>query len=167
MGTYEKQKAIRSTGLGQLTLLEHALCPLDPRVSLVENLVHEASYCFMDSRRRWRKANARITCPLGLSANDELVLWGLLALTFREPAPDGEFHATPHFCLRQLGLVDSHCRRGGRQYQHFAQAVERLSLVRYRNEFFYDPVRAEHRKVSFGFLSYSLPIDPESSRAWR
>ena len=27
-------------------------------------------------------------------------------------------------------------------------------------------MRAEHRKVSFGFLSYSLPLDPESSRAF-
>src|SRR5438309_298448 len=30
----------RWTGLGQLTLVEHALCPLDPAASLVENLIH-------------------------------------------------------------------------------------------------------------------------------
>ena len=32
---------------------------------------------------------------------------------------------------------------------------------------FYDPTRGEHRRVSFRFFSYSLPLDPESTRAWR
>jgi len=154
-------------GRGQLTLVEHALCPLDSRLSLVENLVHEATYFFMDAHRRWRKSTAKITCPLGLSANDEYYLWGLLALTLAEPEPDDELHASPHFCLRRLGLIDAHHSRGGQQYRQFADAVERLSLVRYRNDFFFDPVRGEHRKVSFGFFSYSLPLDPESSRAWQ
>lgn len=67
----------KELGWGQLTLVEHSLCPLDPRASLVENLVHEASYFFMNAQRRWRKSNAVISCPLGLSANDELYLWGL------------------------------------------------------------------------------------------
>jgi len=47
------------------------------------------------------------------------------------------------------------------------EAVERLALVSYRNEAFYDPIRGEHRKVSFRFFSYSLAIDPKSSRTWR
>ena len=37
----------------------------------------------------------------------------------------------------------------------------------YINDHFYDPVRGEHRDVAFGFFSYSLPVDPASSRAWR
>jgi hypothetical protein len=162
-----KPKARRWTGLGQLTLVEHALCPLDARTSLVENLVHESLYNFMDHNRQWRQARARVHCPCGLSANDEFYLWGLLALTLQQPGDDRELHATPHYCLRQLGCIDTHWRRGGKHYRLFAQAVERLAFVRYQNDRFYDPVRAEHRKVSFGFFSYSLPIDPESSRAWR
>lgn len=153
-------------GRGQLTLVEHALCPLDPQRSLVENLVHHASYGFMDNARTWRKAQARVFCPLGLSASDELYLWGLLALTFAEEDNGGELHATPHFCLKRLGVIDEHCRSGG-HYQRFARALERLSAVRYQNDRFYDPVRSEHRRVSFGFFSYSLPLDPKSSRAWR
>jgi len=39
--------------------------------------------------------------------------------------------------------------------------------VTYVNDHFYDPVRGEHRDVAFGFLSYSLPANSVSSRAWR
>jgi hypothetical protein len=109
----------------------------------------------------------RITAPLGLSAGDEYYLWGLLALTCWQPNPTVEFVATPHYCLRQLGCIDQHAKRGGRQYQRLSDAIERLSAVTYRNDSFYDPIRGEHRKVGFGFLSYSLPVDPASSRAWR
>ncbi|MGD0896628.1 MAG: hypothetical protein ABR915_02250 [Thermoguttaceae bacterium] len=35
------------------------------------------------------------------------------------------------------------------------------------HDHFYDPIRGEHRDVGFGFFSYSLPLDPRSSRAWR
>ena len=55
----------------------------------------------------------------------------------------------PHYCLRRLGVIDQFARRGGRQYSQFMQAIERLSLVRYRNDKFYDPLRGEHRRVSF------------------
>jgi hypothetical protein len=157
----------RTVGVGQLTLVEHALCPLDPRASLVENLVHDAEFSFTDKDRRRCHGTARVICPAGLSAADEFYLWGLLAITLSQPEPCVEFHATPHFCLRRMNVVDQHARRGGRQYQQFTQAVERLSLIRYRNDSFYDPVRGEHRRVSFGFFSYSLPLNPQSSRAWR
>jgi hypothetical protein len=157
----------RSTGHGQLTLVEHALCPLDPEASLTENLIHTAEYHFTDSSRHQQTARARVFCPLGLSASDELFLWGLLSLTLSQPEPEIELHATPHYCLRQLGLIDQHARRGGRQYQQFADSLARLGAVVYQNDRFYDPIRGEHRSVSFGFLSYSLPLDPASSRAWR
>lgn len=164
-----------SAGLGQLTLVEHALCPLDAGQSLRENLVFETGYYYADKNRHQKKAAVKVTCPGGLSPSDEFYLWGLLALTFAECDPtgvsgiqaDSEFHATPHFCLRRLGLIDQHGNRGGRQYQQFADALDRLAQVSYASDAFYDPVRAEHRKVRFGFLSYSLPLDPGSSRAWR
>jgi len=155
------------TGMGQLSLVEHALCPLDPGRSLRPRFVHECEYRYSDRRGRRRSAHVRVTCPVGLSAQDEFYLWGLLALTFAQPAAEIEFHATPHYCLKQLGVIDARSRRGGRQYRQFAGALERLSAVRYQNHAFYDPVRAEHRRVSFGLLSYSLPLSLESSRAWR
>lgn len=155
------------TGHGQLTLVEHSLCPLDTAISLAENLIHSVKYHFTDKNRHLQTAVARVFCPLGLSPNDELFLWGLLSLTLSQPQAGPEFFATPHYCLRQLGLIDHQTRRGGRQYQQFADSLTRLAAVVYQNDRFYDPVRAEHRHVSFGFLSYSLPLDPESSRAWR
>lgn len=155
------------SGVGQLTLVEHSLCPLDSGAGLVGNLVHESSFYFMDRRRHYRQGRARVYSPSGLSATDEFFLWGLLALTFAQPQLDANLRATPHYCLRQLGVIDAQERRGGQQYRQFGQALERLSQVTYLNDHFFDPVRGEHRKISFGFLSYSLPIDPESSRAWR
>lgn len=160
-------RARSGCGVGQLSLVEHALCPLDPKASLQNNLIFDTSYFFTDSARHQQEARATVFCPLGLSATDEFFLWGLLALTFAQPEPDAELHATPHYVLRQLGVIDKGARRGGRQYDQFREAIERLSAVTYRNDRFYDPVRAEHRRVSFGFLSYSLPLDAESSRAWR
>jgi hypothetical protein len=155
-------------GLGQLTLVEHSLCPLDPGTSLQENLVHEAEYQFTDPQGHRQTSRARVYSPLGLSAHDEFYLWGLIALTLACGDPtDDELHATPDYCLKQLALIDSGNRRGGRQYQQFAAAIERLSAVQYLNPSFYDPVRAEHRRVSFGFFSYTLPLDDRSNRAWR
>jgi len=159
--------ASRRAGLGQLSLVEHALCPLDARTSLRPGLRHETTFHFSDARRRRRTARVEVSCPHGLSAHDEFYLWGLLALTLSQPNPETEFHATPHYCLRQWGLVDSNVRRGGRQYQQFAAAIERLSWVKYGCDAFYDPIRAEHCQVRFGLFSYRLPLDPQSSRAWR
>ncbi|MEZ5940284.1 MAG: hypothetical protein R3C18_02755 [Planctomycetaceae bacterium] len=154
-------------GLGQLTLVEHALCPLDARTSLEHGLVHHTSFQYSDAKRRRQTAHVEVSCPHGLSAHDEFYLWGLLALTLSQPQSGSEFHATPHYCLRQLGLIDTKARRGGRQYQQFAAAIERLSWVKYGCDAFYDPMRAEHCRVRFSFLSYRLPIDPQSSRVWR
>lgn len=155
------------SGVGQLSLVEHALCPLDSQVSMKLGLEHHTAFHFTDAKRRRRTALVEVSCPKGLSANDEFYLWGLLALTLSQPQPEPEFHATPHFCLRALGLIDSQKRRGGRQYEQFAAAIERLSWVRYGCDAFYDPIRAERCRVRFGFFSYRLPIDPQSSRAWR
>jgi hypothetical protein len=154
-------------GVGQLSLVEHALCPLDARQAARTGYIHESQYQFTDRTGARRTAQVRVVCPLSLTTNDEFYLWGLLALTLSQPNPSTEFHATPHYCLRQLGVIDQHARRGGRQYDQFARSLERLSCVTYHNDGFYDPVRREHRRVGFGFLSYDLPLSLQSSRAWR
>lgn len=156
-----------SQGAGQLSLIEHALCPLAVRGGTAGGWVHQAQYAYSDKSGQRSTAQVRVISPLGLTPTDEFYLWGLLALTLSQPQPSAEFHATPHYCLRQLGVIDQHARRGGRQYTQFAQALERLSAVTYQNDAFYDPLRREHRRVAFGFLSYSLPLDLQSSRAWR
>jgi hypothetical protein len=164
---HRKPPARRQFGVGQLSLVEHSLCPLDARVSLRPGFHHESSFQYSDAQRRRKTARVEVSCPHGLSAHDEFYLWGLLALTLSQPNPEPEFHATPHYCLRALGLVDANSRRGGRQYEQFAAAIERLSWVKYGSDAFYDPIRAEHCQVRFGFFSYRLPFDPTSSRAWR
>jgi hypothetical protein len=161
------QVARSTTGIGQLSLVEHALCPLDSRSSLVENLVFNAKYSYSDPTNGRQSATARIFSPLGLSASDELYLWGLLALTLLQPKPEPELRATPHWCLRQLGVINQSTKRGGRQYSQFSDAIRRLSAVTYMSDAFYDPIRSEHRRMSFRFFSYSLPVDLGSSRAWR
>src|SRR5712691_9553124 len=89
------------SGRAQLSLVEHALCPLDPAVSLRDHLVHETTYGYTDRHGHLKLAQVRVTCPSGLSPADDFLLWGLLALTFAQPEPTPEFHATPHYCLRQ------------------------------------------------------------------
>lgn len=161
------QKKLFPTGIGQLTLVEHSLCPLDRNQSLVENLVHRSEYHYSDTKRKRQTAQARVFAPLGLSANDEFYLWGLLALTFAQNDERSDLIATPHWCLKQLGIVQSGTRHGGEDYRLFREAIRRLSTVSYWCNAFYDPVRCEHREVSFHFLSYNLPSDPNSNRAWR
>jgi hypothetical protein len=156
-----------ASGRAQLSLVEHALCPLDTAASLRDHLVHETAYGFRDAQGKLKMAQVRVMCPSGLSAADEFILWGLLALTFAQPEPGTEFQATPHYCLRKLGLIESNASKGGKDYRLFRETVRRLSRVIYENTGFYDPIRGEHRDVAFGFLKYSLPIDPQSSRAWR
>jgi hypothetical protein len=153
-------------GMGQLSLVEHALCPLDSRASLKENLRHESQYRYIAATGQAQTARVIVHCPAGLSPGDEFYLWGLLALTFAQPEPGIEFLATPHFCLRKWGMITAESK-GGKSYRLFREALRRLSAVHYQNECFYDPIRREHRAVSFGLLSYSLPLDPDSSRAWR
>lgn len=159
-----KRATKRSVGVGQLSLVEHSLCPL--AVSTSENLVHATEYHYSDAKRKRETAKVRVYAPLGLTPTDEMYLWGLLNLTLSQPTVDGTLTATPHWCLKQMGVIDSGSRRGGRQYRQFFEALERLSVVNYISDACFDPTRGEYRKVSFGFLSYSLPVCPESNRAW-
>lgn len=153
-------------GRAQLSLVEHALCPLDLGPQSREPFVHETTYTYY-SNGHPKTADVRVTCPQGLNPADEFVLWGLLSLTFGQAEPSPELHATPHYCLKHLGIIADKQHSGGKQYQLFRESVRRLGTVVYQNTGFYDPLRGEHRDTAFGFLSYSLPIDPTSSRAWR
>lgn len=157
----------KTNGVGQLSLVEHALCPLDARLSLRPNQVFKSGYFYSDQRRRRKRASVEVYCPLGLSPQDELNLWGMLALTLANKEAEGNLFATRYYILSQLGIIDSKTRRGGRQYAEFEASLERLSMVTYRSDGFYDAIRAEHRKVSFGFLSFSAPEDDRSDRPWR
>ncbi|MCA9078025.1 MAG: hypothetical protein KDA93_23550 [Planctomycetaceae bacterium] len=100
-----------------------------------------------------------------MTAADELYLWGLIGLALSQPEPKSEFMATPYWILRQLGIIDTQ-KKGGFEFEQFRQGIRRLAGTRYENTAFYDPVRGEHRDVSFGFLNYSLPSEKASSRAW-
>jgi hypothetical protein len=160
----KQQSARIPKGLGQLTLVEHALCPLDCSTAA---FVHRSSFNFVDSIGKRQAALATVAAPFGLLPGDEFFLWGLLGLTFAGPEPSPELYATPHFILRHLGCIDARSDRGGSAYRGFRDALRRLAAVNYHCDGFYDPLRQEHREASFGFLSYSLPIDPASSRAWR
>lgn len=150
-----------------MSLVEHALCPLDPAAGLRNHLVHETAYGYTDKHGHLKIANVRVTCSSGLSPADEFVLWGLLALTFAQPEPATEFYATPHYCLRKLGFIENNASKGGKDYLLFRESVRRLAGVIYESTAFYDPIRNERRDVMFGFLKYSLPLDPASPRAWR
>jgi len=156
----------RPSGLGQLTLVEHCLCPLDARSALQRNLVHECEYVFHTTKNGRQTGRVRVHCPAGLSPTDEFFLWGMLGVTLAQEQPSFDVHATPHYWLRQLGCI-SEASKGGKSYERFREAVRRLSCVHYENDRFYDPIQGEHRAVSFGLLSYSLPMNPDSSRAWR
>ena len=145
--------------------MEHALCPLDSKSSIKPGLLHQTSYQYTDKNRNRKTANVEVAAPFGLSPNDELYLFGLLSLTFSMAQPQTDFYATPHWCLRQLGIGES-SKLDGKRYRLFREAIRRLAGVVYTNDQFWDPVRGEHRDVAFGFLKYSLPIDPLSSRAW-
>ncbi len=163
--TKKRSPTRKGSGLAQQTLVEHALCPLDASQALQTGSLHQVRYDFTDRHRNRKTATANVACPFGLSPNDELYLYGLLALTFAQPEPSADFYATPHWCLRQLGLIEAGQEQGNR-YKFFRDAIRRLAGVVYENDCFYDPLRGEHRQVAFGLLKYSLPLDDTSSRAW-
>ena len=156
-------------GLAQLSLLETALCPLDVKIS-VGGFVHEAKYFFTprsdDAAGKRKAANVRVSAPLGLLPNDEYNLWGLLALTFASHEPQPRLMATPHWCLRQLGVLRPDRSKGGSQYVTFRESLNRLAHVTYHCDGFYNPIKNAHEFATFGFLDILLPSDPESSRAW-
>lgn len=154
-------------GTAQLSILETALCPLNVKV-VRGGAVFASKYYFTPrpsspaSKPRREVARVRVTAPLGLLPNDEYALWGLLAVTLHRPEADARLLATPHWCLKQLGLPTS----GGRQYAAFRDSLDRLACVAYHCDHFYDPITKAHEFATFGFFDILLPTDLESSRAW-
>lgn len=115
-------------GVAQLTLVEHSLCPLSTSVSLQPNLNHTTRFRYRDSEGRRRQGTAVTYTPRGFSLADEFHLWGM-ALTLRQPKPEIQFSATPHFILRELGSIDAGARRGGKNYRLFRESMERLAAA--------------------------------------
>jgi hypothetical protein len=154
-----------ANGVAQLSLVEHALCPLDERLSLKSPLVYDTGHFRTDANHHAKWIPVRIVAQEGLSAADEFYLWGLLALTFAQPEPGIELWATPHWCLKNLGMLES--SKGGKQYARFRRVLRRLAGTTYFCERFYDPLRREERDRAFGLLKYDLPTTSDSTRAWR
>jgi hypothetical protein len=89
--TFTPERRGTSVGHAQLSLVEHALCPLDAS-SLGRPLIHDTRYWYTDKNHHRKEACVRIACPDGLSPTDEFYLWGLLSLTFSQPAPSPDFY---------------------------------------------------------------------------
>lgn len=166
MATPKPHTPTARTGRAQLSLVEHALSPLNSRESLVPNLRFQTAFSYTDPHRNRKRADVEVSALHGLSPSDDLYLWGLLGLAFAQPEPTADFYATPYWCLKQLGIVQAD-KKGSEEFRLFREAIRRLAGVRYTCSAFYDPLRHEHREVSFGFLSYSLPLSDGPSRAWR
>ncbi len=142
-------------GMSQVSLVETALSPLDYQPGTP--LRHVSEFVYYDSQRQRRTGTVTVKAPGGLSPTDELVLYGMLAITFADPKPVPELTATPHYLCRQLGLPI-----GGDHYDRLRESVHRLSEAVYRNSAWWDRQRGQHRDVGFHFLSHDLPAAGES-----
>lgn len=141
-------------GMSQVSLVETALSPLDYQPGTP--LKHVSEFVYYDADRQRRKGVVTVKAPGGLSPTDELVLYGLLAITFADPRPMPELTATPHYLCRQLGLPI-----GGDHYERLRESVHRLGEVVYRNSAWWDRHKGQHRDVGFHFLSHDLPAAGE------
>ena len=166
MSTHRSPKTKAYPGRAQLTLVEHALSPLDHRESLKPNLQFQTQFHYTDANRNRKRAAVSVSALHGLSSSDDLYLWGLLGLALAQPDASSDFYGTPYYCLKQLGILHPG-RNGSEEFKQFREAIRRIAGVRYSCTAFYDPLRHEHREVSFGFVSYSLPLSDGGSRAWR
>src|SRR5579863_3421118 len=88
------------TARAQLSLVEHALSPLDTRRSLVKGMTFQSSFHFTDGNRNRKESHATVVAVHGLSASDDLYLWGLLGLALAQPDASPDFYATPYWCLK-------------------------------------------------------------------
>lgn len=154
-------------GLGQLTLVEHALCPLSQRDLCERPLSYQSCFQFPLPDGKRGTATATVAAAFGLQPKDEFFLWGLLALTFASQEPSPELHASPYAILKSLGCINESSDRGGSAFRTFRRSLRRLAGVTYQCDNFYDSSCREHRQVAFSLLSYSLPIDATSPRTWR
>lgn len=147
-----------SAAAAQLTLVEHSLCPLKPPAG---EFTHQSEYFFYRDGKK-QLGRAHVHCPMGLYPDDERYLRKLLALALRQDAPEVNFYAGVRYLLRGVGLTQS-----GRNSKHLWNVLQRLATVTYTNPEFYNPVRGEYHRTSFGFFSLEVPADDESFRPWR
>ncbi len=147
------------SAISQLGLAEHSLCPMNPPAG---PFTHRVEFYYKPRGKRRKVGVAEVHCPGGLKPQDEFYLWGLLGIIFAQPMPDITIYATPSYMNRELGLEP-----GGEQQRLLREALDRLGLVRYVSDDFYDPVSKERRHALFGFLSLSIPKDETSARGWR
>jgi hypothetical protein len=164
--TPKRDRSTTHSARAQLSLVEHALSPLDSKRSLVKGMTFETSFHFTDQNRNRKESHATVVAVHGLSSSDDLYLWGLLGLALSQADASPDFYATPYWCLKQFGIIYDG-KKGSEEFRLFRDALRRLAGVRYACDAFFDPVRREHREVSFGFLSYSLPLSHGESRTWR
>ena len=150
----------------QLSILEHALCPLDSRISLKPAFAYRTSFNYTDPNRNRKQATVDVGAVHGISATDELCLWGLLGLALSQSEPGSDFQATPFWCLNQLGMIND-AKSGGEEFRLFRESLKRIAGVRYYCDRFFDPILREHREVSFGFLNFSLPHSTVAGRTAR
>lgn len=139
-------------GMSQVSIVETALSPLDYQPG--SSLKHISEFVYYTSDRKRHTGQVTVSAPEGLSPTDELILYGLLAITFADRNPVLELTATPHFLCRQLGLPI-----GGAHYKRLRESISRLSTVHYRNSAWWDRQRGHHRDVGFHFLSHDLPVE--------
>lgn len=153
-------------GVAQISLLETALWPLD--ADSVEGVDYQTRYFFTPATTqnpgsaKREVAKVQVRAPLRLHAGDEYYLWGLLSLTMEREDSDAKLIATPYWFLKRLGLPT-----GGRQYQLFRDALDRLASASYHCDHFYNPLTQAHEFVTFGFFNIFLPPDIHSPQAWR
>jgi len=88
-----------SWGLAPLPLVETALSPLDFQPGVA--LDHHGRFEYHDLHQRRPDGAVTLRAPGGLSPTDELVLYGLLAITFADPAPTPELAGTPDYLCRR------------------------------------------------------------------
>ena len=105
-------------GLAQLSLVEHAVCPRDVKVSLRDGFRYITGFFYGPSGRR-RFANVTLTAAHGLSPGDGFLLGGVLALTLADRDGGIEFWAMPHYCLRRLGCIGDGATKGGGNCEAF------------------------------------------------
>ena len=153
-------------GLVQLSIVEHSLCPIDPRAALKRRLQHCVGYDYTDPADSRRKtARVTVTAHEGFSAKDEHLLWGLLAVTFSQPDPTEELWVSQDYVNRQLGFGGRSQRGGWRSYC-FRSGLHRLAYLIYDADAFYFPEMNEYRPVVMGILKYDRPQDLTSKRPW-
>jgi len=154
---------ITREGIGQLSLLETALWPLQGGLKAT---TFGTTFSF-NSAGEQRQGNVTVYAPLGVQPVDEYVLWGLLGVSLSRKPADRTLLMTPYWLMKRLGLAT-----GGSQYEQLRKSLERLAAIAYQNTAFYNPVTQQHERVTLHFFSTYLPTSGRGGlvdvqRVWR